>query len=49
MLKKEMESYVRIGTRSLKNLTYPFMGVKNFQNPYVINDWPLSYKLNTHT
>ena len=41
-----MESYVRIGGRGLKNLTYPYMGVggmKNFQNhPYVINEWPLT-------
>ena len=33
-----MESYVRIGRRGLKNLTYPYMevgGVKNCQNhPY---------------
>ena len=26
MLKNEMESYVRIGGRGLKNLTYPYMG-----------------------
>ena len=41
-----MESYVRIGGRGLKNLTYPYMGVrevKNCQNhPYVINEWPLN-------
>ena len=41
-----MESYVRIGGRGLKNLTYPYMGVvgvKNCQNhPYIINEWPLS-------
>ena len=48
MLKNEMESYVRIGGRGLKNLTYPYMGVgggvKNCQNhPYVINEWPLIY------
>ena len=46
MLKNEMESYVRIGGRGLKNLMYPYMGVergvKNCQNhPYVINEWPL--------
>ena len=39
MLKNEMESYVRIGGRGLKNLTYLYMGVagvKNCQNhPYV--------------
>ena len=44
MLKNKMESYVRIGGRGLKNLTYPYMGVggvKNCQNrPYVINEWP---------
>ena len=44
MLKNEMESYVRIGGRGLKNLTYTYMGVewvKIFQNhPYVINEWP---------
>jgi hypothetical protein len=27
MLKSKMESYVRIGGRGLKNLTYPYMGV----------------------
>ena len=27
MLKNEMESYVRIGGRGLKNLTYPYMGI----------------------
>ena len=27
LLKNEMESYVRIGGRGLKNLTYPYMGV----------------------
>ena len=47
MLKNEMESYVRIGGRGLKNLMYPYMGVgvevKNYQNnPYVINEWPLT-------
>ena len=40
-----MESYLRIGGRGLKNLTYPYMGVggvKNCQNhPYVNNGWPL--------
>ena len=41
-----MESYVRIGERGLKNLTYPYMGVRggvqNCQNhAYVINEWPL--------
>ena len=45
MLKNEMESYLKIGGRGLKNLTYPYMGVrgvKNFQNhPHVINEWPL--------
>ena len=46
MLKNEMESYIRIGGRDLKNLKYPYMGVggggKNCQNhPYVINEWPL--------
>ena len=45
MLKNEMESYIRIGERGLKNLTFPYMGVgevKNCQNrPYVINEWPL--------
>ena len=45
MLINEMESYLRIGERNLKNLTYPYMGVgwvKNFQNhPYVINEWSL--------
>ena len=45
MLKNEMESYVRIGRRGLKNPTYPYgrvRGVKNCQNhPYVINEWPL--------
>ena len=44
MFKNEMRSYVRIGGRGLKNLTYPYMwvgGVKNCQNhPYVINKWP---------
>ena len=45
MLKNEMESYVRIGEKDLKNLTYPYMGVggvNNCQNhPYVINEWPI--------
>ena len=45
MLKNKIESYVRIGGRGLKNLTYPYMGVggiKNFQNhAYVINEWSL--------
>ena len=51
MLKNEMESYVRIERRGLKNLMYPYMGVgwgggKNCQNhPYVINEWSLT-KLN---
>jgi hypothetical protein len=27
ILKDEMESYVRIGGRGLKNLKYPYMGV----------------------
>ena len=44
-VKNEVESYVRIGRRGLKNLTYPYVGVgavKNCQNhPYVINEWPL--------
>ena len=44
MLKNKMESYVRIGGRSLKNFTYPYMGVggvKNCQNhPYIINECP---------
>ena len=51
MLKNEMESYVRIGGRGLKNLTYPYRGVgraKNCQNyPYVINEWPLKSKVDT--
>ena len=41
-----MESYVRIGGRGLKNITYPRKGeggVKNYQNhPNVINKWPLT-------
>ena len=39
-----MESYVRIGGRDLKNLTYAYMGVgvKNCHNhAYVINEWSL--------
>ena len=41
-----MESYVRIGGRSsLKNHTYPYMGVggvRNCQNhPYIVNEWLL--------
>ena len=48
-LKNEMESYVRIGGRGLKNLTYPYMvvvGVKNCKHhPYVINESPLMCKL----
>jgi hypothetical protein len=40
MLKNEMESYVRIGERALKNLTDPYVeieGNKNCQNrPFVI-------------
>ena len=46
MLKSEMGSYVRMGGRGLKNLTYPYMGVegvKNCQNhPYVIDESPLT-------
>ena len=46
VLKNEMESYVGIGGRGLKNLTYPYMGVEednNCQNhPYVINEWTLT-------
>ena len=46
MLKNEMESYVRIGGRGLKNLTCAYMGVvgvRNCQNhAYVINEWPLT-------
>jgi hypothetical protein len=41
-----MESFVRIGESSFKNLACPYMGVgwvKNGQNlAYVINEWPLS-------
>ena len=42
-----MESYVRIGGKGLKNLTYPYMGVGGGQklpknHPYVINLWPLN-------
>ena len=40
-----MESYVRLGRRGFKSLTYAYMeveGVKNCQNRfYVINEWPL--------
>ena len=32
MLINEMESYVRIGGRGLKNLTYPYMGVEGVKN-----------------
>ena len=45
MLKNKMKSYVRIGGRGLKNLTYPYMGggFKNYQkHPNVINEWPLN-------
>ena len=47
MLKNEMESYVIIGERGLKNLKYPYMGVgggiKNCQNhPYITNEYPLT-------
>ena len=31
MLKYEMESYVTIGGKGLKNLTYPYMGVEGGQ------------------
>ena len=31
MLENEMESYVRIGGRGLKNLMYPYMGVEGCQ------------------
>ena len=46
MFKNEMESYIRIAGRGLKNLTYPYLdgggGVKNCQNhPYVINEFDL--------
>ena len=41
MLRNEMESYVRIEGRHLKNLMYSYMGVKNWNHPYVINEWPL--------
>ena len=51
MLKNEMESYVRIGGRGLKNLTYPYMGaggIKHYQkHPYVINEWSLRNLLTT--
>ena len=47
MLKNEMVSYVRIGGRDLKNLTYPYMVVgvvKNCQNyAYIINEWLLKW------
>jgi hypothetical protein len=46
MLKNEVESYVRIRGKGLKNLTYLYVGVgrvKNCQNhPYIINEWPLT-------
>jgi hypothetical protein len=46
MLKNEMQSYVRIEGRGLKNLMYPYMGVgdvKNCKNhPYIIYEWPLT-------
>ena len=44
MLKNKVESYVRIGGRGLKNLTYAYVGVvKNCQNhDYLIIEWPLS-------
>ena len=32
MFKNEMESYIRIGGRGLKNLTYPYMGVGEVKN-----------------
>ena len=53
MLKNEMESYVRIGRRSLRNLTYPYMEVgwrvKICQkHPYVINEWPLTVAMETY-
>ena len=45
MLTYEMESYVRIGGRGLKNFTYPYMGVGGVNDcqkrPYIINEWPL--------
>ena len=45
MLKIEMEPYITIRGRGLKNLMYPCMGVrgvKNCQNhPYLINEQPL--------
>ena len=31
MLKNEMEPYLRIGGRSLKKITYPYMGVEGGQ------------------
>ena len=46
MLKNEMESYVRLRGRRLKNVTYLYIGVsrvKNCQNhPFIINKWPLT-------
>jgi hypothetical protein len=52
MLKNEMESYVRIGGRGLKKLTYPYIGVgevKNCQNhPCVVNEWPLKLYFRWH-
>jgi hypothetical protein len=46
VLKKEMESYVRIGGRGLKILHGVRGGVKNCQNYlYVINEWPLTCSL----
>ena len=49
MFKNEMESYVRIGVRGLKNLTYTYIGMwgggKNSHNhPYVINEWPQIFR-----
>ena len=40
MLENEMESYVRIGRRGLKNLTYPYMGLEvgsKFLNSFLRN------------
>ena len=51
MLKNEIESYVRIGGKGLKNIKVILYGgkgggVKNCQNhPYVINEWPLIHLL----
>ena len=42
MLKNEMESYVRIGGRGLKNLKYPYMGVGGLKNCQII----LTYLMN---